>query len=76
MTTLEEILQQFFHCKKPFLKTPKKIDGGEYTEYFTRSGAKAYEKLTVLLEKLEGIGVIKNAGLAIEEINNIVQQDN
>ena len=54
--TLEEILQQFFGCKKPFLKTKRVVGhcpGGEPDyEYMTESGARAYENLVNLLYAL------------------------
>ena len=57
---LEDILQKYFGCKKPFLKK-KRICGyyiGNDTrvpdyEYLTRAGGKAYGKLTSLLYDLE-----------------------
>lgn len=58
--TLDEILQQYFRCSKPFLKNPRKIDGGEYTEYFTRRGSKAYEELVALIEDLGVLGVLRD----------------
>lgn len=58
--TLEDILQRYFHCSKPFLKNPRKMHGGEYTEYFTRRGGKAYEELVALIGDLSALGVLRN----------------
>lgn len=59
-TTLEEILQQYFHCSKPFLKNPRKTHDGEHTEYFTRRGGKAYDQLVALIGDLGALGVLRN----------------
>jgi len=75
MPNLEEILQRYFRCNKPFLKTPKKINGGEDTEYFTRRGGKAYGQLVALIEELEAIGVINDAAGAIEHLDTIVRSE-
>jgi len=71
--TLEEILQQYFRCSKPFLKNPRKMDGGEYTEYFTRRGGKAYEQLVALIKDLGVLGVLRdNPEGIIDQLDVIV----
>lgn len=71
MTTLEEILQNYFGVKKPFLKTPKKLNGE--TEYFTRKGGKAFDSLNALLDDLASIGVLsqKAVEIAVNELDSI-----
>lgn len=73
-TTLEEILQQYFHCSKPFLKKPRKKNSGEYTEYFTRRGVKAYEELVALIGDLGVLGVLRdNPEGIINQLDAIVR---
>ena len=71
MVTLEQILQQYFNVKKPFLKTPKKVNGE--TEYFTRRGGKAFDNLNALLWDLTTIGVISQKAVetAVNELDHI-----
>ena len=47
-TNLENILQKYFKCKKPFLKHPY-YDYEEYPVTLTRHGGKAYGDLIGLL---------------------------
>lgn len=79
MKSLDEILQEYFNCNKPFLKKRKlipTIDGERY-EYLTQSGARAYGKLTDLLYDLAALGVISLsvANDAVEELDSIVRSD-
>jgi len=75
MRTLDEILQEYFGCKgKAFLKTPRKINEDSY-EYFTKSGAKAYEKLCFLLDDLQNLGVIEDAEDIVEQLDSIVRDE-
>lgn len=73
MKTLEDILAEYFGCKKPFLKTPKNC--GDFTEYFTAQGGKAYGKLTQLLYDVgaltEHSHVINDI---VETLDNIVNE--
>ena len=59
---LEEILRNYFGCKKPFLKKPKPLEYDEYGvtsyEYFTVQGAKAYGELIDLVYDLRNIGAL------------------
>lgn len=75
MVTLEQILRDTFDVKKPFLKTPKKINGE--TEYFTRRGGKAFDKLCGLLDDLAGLGVLSQKAVekAIDELDHISKID-
>ena len=74
MKTLEEILQKYFGCNKPFLKNPKPLGDGFY-EFLTTAGGKAYQKLTGLLEDLEALGVIEDAAGSIEVLDSIVRDE-
>ena len=60
--TLEEILQKYFGCKKPFRKD------GELTV----DGARAYQRLDSLLDHLHTLGVITNSDYSrkLDEITN------
>lgn len=49
MKTLEEILQKYFKCKKPFLNHPYYAEEECATETFTVRGGKAYGELISLL---------------------------
>lgn len=71
--TLEDILQRYFRCSKPFLKKPRKMHDGEYTEYFTRRGGKAYEQLLALIGDLSALGVLKNRAESIIQLDAIVR---
>ena len=72
--TLEDVLQRYFHCSKPFLKKPRKTHGGEYTEYFTRRGGKAYEQLVHLIGDLSALGVLRdNRSETIIQLDAIVR---
>ena len=81
--TLEEILQEFFGRKKPFLKRKRLcghwMGGGEPEpdyEYLTRAGGKAYGKLVCLmydLEKLLGDGFDANKWISI--LDEIVSEE-
>ena len=81
--TLEEILQQSFGCKNPFLKRKKIcgywIGGGEAEpdyEYMTKSGGKAYGKLTGLLYSLEDLlGEGFDANHWIADLDRIVSEE-
>ena len=58
---LAEILEKYFDCPEPFLKTPKLVydeDGFEDYEYFTVEGAQAYNSLTDLIYALRNIGAL------------------
>lgn len=72
--TLEDILQRYFRCSKPFLKNPRKTHDGEYTEYFTRRGGKAYEQLVALIEDLSALGVLRNRAEIIIQLDTIVRK--
>ena len=73
MISLEDILQQHFRCSKPFLKNPRKILGGEYTEYFTSRGGKAYGQLVALIEDLGKLGVLSRPENIIDQLDTIVR---
>lgn len=79
MLTLEEILQKYFNCSKPFLSKRKVIghesDGTPCYEYFTKSGGAAYEQLVDLIYALEKLDVGINANDVIETLDDIVVQD-
>jgi len=53
---LDEILQEYFGCKNPFLKNKRAVGywhGGEPEyQYMTAAGARAYEKLVSLIQNL------------------------
>lgn len=65
MTSLEEILKEYFHCEKPF-----DLDGN-----LTEHGVYHTERLINLLHDLESIGVISDAWYAESQIDEIVGQD-
>lgn len=44
MKTLEDILQEYFGCEKPF-HSPSRDDKAECTTGFTKEGLKSYDKL-------------------------------
>ena len=77
--TLEEILTEYFGCKKPFLKKPRLSavwsDGEKKYEYLTKAGAEAYGKLIGLLYDIEkmDVGINEEAiETAVETLDAIV----
>lgn len=69
MKTLEEILQEHFHCKKPFLVRPKKLGGGA-KRHLTLDGEKAYAKLYSLLLDLAHIGAFEGGAFCADDITD------
>ena len=66
--SLEDILADYFGCRgKAFLRNPKIIND-DYYAYFTKSGAKAYNKLTQLIEDLYLLGVFDGLDITSEDI--------
>ena len=75
---LESILRNGFGSSKPFLKTPKIYhdrDGEKSYEYFTKSGAEAYGKLTSVIYALENLGVLEDANEIVENLDDIVSEN-
>lgn len=77
--SLENILIKYFGCRgNAFLKNPREIYDGTY-EYFTKSGAIAYEKLEALIWDLQNLGLFEDCDTSAEEIidilDGIVRQD-
>lgn len=71
-TSLEEILQKYFGCKgNAFLKMPHD-NGDETKDYFTKNGAKAYQKLCALLNDLDQLGVLEEFNTDSEEIISVL----
>lgn len=68
--SLEEILQTYFGCKKPFLNNRRVTDGGEIIS-MTKNGYKAYDRLVSLLYALESLDVGIDANEVIETLDNI-----
>lgn len=63
LVILGDILENYFGCKKPFLKTPKPMHteyGLTSHEYFTVRGLKAYEELVDLVYSLRVLGVVSD----------------
>lgn len=78
MVTLEEILQKHFNCKRPFYKNPPIIvdgDGEECQNPMTKSGWKAYDKLTDLIYALGNMDIGIDANEVIENLDQIVNED-
>lgn len=65
MRTLEEILQHFFGCKKPFRKD------GE----LTKRGEKAFQELESLCDDLRRLGVIEDDSDYKGQLYNILSED-
>ena len=63
--TLEEILQEYFGCKRPFDK------GGRLTKH----GDIAVQRLISLLHDLNAIGVINGSWNAEKRIDDIIDND-
>lgn len=70
--TLEGILRDHFGCDNPFLPKPKKRNGE--TEYFTREGRQAFDRLNALLGDLSALGVLseKTVEKAQDELDHIL----
>lgn len=73
--TLEDILREYFGCKKPFLNIPVPTNSDGDMRYLTRHGETAYCRLTCLLEDLAALGVLTNVSVAIDELDAIVRQE-
>lgn len=73
MKALDEILNEFFGCKKTFLATPRNLGDG-YKEYFTKEGGAAYSRLIQLIEALGSLDLLDVDG-AIETLDYIVEHD-
>lgn len=63
--TLEEILQHFFNCKKPF------NNNGE----FTKSGSKAYGKLIELIYNVGNLCDVDVNNDIVEKLDNICDDE-
>lgn len=77
--SLEGILREYFGCKKPVLKNPKKFidfDGYESKQYMSDAGYKAYAKLVALINDLNKLTDYEYDlyGL-IEDLDMIVDED-
>ncbi len=72
MNTLEDILQ-VLGSKKPFLAECE-IDTEGHKQPFTKSGSKAYSKLTEILYCIENI-TGTNMNNVIEELDSIATND-
>ena len=68
--SLEEILQTYFGCKKPFLNDRRMTDSGEIVS-MTKNGYKAYDRLVNLLYELEALDVGIDANEVVETLDNI-----
>lgn len=68
--TLETILQDYFGCKKPFLKNPHYDDKELVAVTMTEKGKEAYSKLIHLLYDLDEVVSIKANGI-IDELDEI-----
>ena len=66
MGDLENILQEFFHCKRPFKKNGK----------LTVQGEKAYSQLEELMYQLDFLGVLSDkAHDIVEKLGEIVRSE-
>ena len=70
--TLESILRDHFGCDNPFLPKPKKRNGE--TEYLTKEGRQAVDRLNALLGDLAALGVLseKTIEKAQDELDHIL----
>ena len=68
--TLETILQDYFGCKKPFLKNPHYDNEELVAVTMTEKGKEAYSKLIDLLEDLDEVVGIR-ANEIIDELDEI-----
>lgn len=68
--SLEEILQTFFGCKKPFLNDRHVTADGEIIS-MTKNGYKAYDKLVSLIYALDSLDVGIDSNEVIENLDNI-----
>ena len=77
--TLEEVLSEFFGCKKLFLKKRKicgYLLGEPCYEYITKNGGRAYGRLTDLLYSLEELlGGDFEADRWIDELDYIMRNE-
>lgn len=73
---LEEILQKWFHCKKPFLAHPHLLNKNGDKEYFTKKGGEAYSQLVDLLYAIGSLTETSDVMCDIVEIlDDIVRID-
>ncbi len=78
MNDLEGILK-CLGSGKPFRKTPvvveKEPDGNDIVSNVTKSGWKAYGKLTDVVYAFERMGLIEDANDIIEELDEIITEN-
>lgn len=69
---VENILQKYFKCKKPFLNNPYRNDDG-YSVTMTKSG---YDKYGELISLLYDVGKITGIDVndIVEELDDIISE--
>ena len=76
---LEEILQQYFNCKRPFYKNPPissiDSDGEVHRNPMTKTGWKAYNRLTDLIYALDRLDIGIDADKVIDNLDQIVNEE-
>ena len=71
--SIENILQKYFNCKKPFLKNPYYDEQELYPITMTKNGSKNYGKLISLLYSIGNITQI-DVNNIVDELDSIVSE--
>lgn len=71
--SLENILQKYFNCKKPFKKTPYYDEQELCLVTMTKNGSKNYGKLISLLYSIGNITKI-DVNNIVDELDSIVSE--
>ena len=71
--SIENILQKYFNCKKPFLKNPYYDEQELFSVTMTKNGSKNYGKLISLLYSIGNITQI-NVNNIVDKLDSIVSE--
>lgn len=74
MKTLEELLQEYFGCEKPFIGSTDCDNGEECVIAFTEEGLEAYDKLIQLVYDIHALVGSGEANKMVDMIDSITRE--
>lgn len=74
MKTLEELLQAYFDCEKPFIGSPDCDNEEECVIAFTEEGLEAYDKLIQLVYDIHALVGSGEANKMVDMIDSITRE--
>ena len=74
MKTLEELLQEYFGCEKPFIGSPDCENEEECEIAFTEEGLEAYDKLIQLVYDIHALVGSQEANKMVDVIDSITRE--